>query len=184
MIAPINPQSLKAHWWVFLVRALVALLFAVACFLLTGAAIVALVIWIGIFFILDGILMIVGAIRSGLDSHHSHWWWQAAGGVIGIAAGLLVLSRPDIAALTLAYFVAAWAYLTGILELATAIRLRRVLPNEWMWIVNGVLSILLGILISLFPEAGLVALVWWLGFYALLAGIAMAFLAFRLRTAA
>lgn len=183
MIVAPTPQSLRAHWWVFLVRAVVALLFALVCFLLTGAAIVALILWIGVFFVIDGILMIVGAVRNGMDSHHSHWWWQAAGGVIGIAAGIVTFEHPAMTAVAVTLLVAIWAVATGILELATAIRLRRVIPNEWMWIVNGLLSILLGAAIFLFPAAGLVALVWLLGFYSLLAGIAMAFLAFRLRAA-
>lgn len=183
MILAPTPRTLREHWWVFLVRAIVALLFAVMCFVLTGAAILALIIWIGIFFVIDGILMVVGAVRNGMDSHHSHWWWQAAGGVIGIAAGIVIFEHPAMSAIALTLLVAVWAFITGLFELFTAIRLRRVIPNESMWIVNGILSILLGIAIWIFPGAGLVAMVWMLGFYALLAGIAMAMLAFRLRAA-
>jgi len=183
MISPVTAESLKGHWWAFLLRGIVALIFAAACFFLTGATIFVLVLWIGAFFFVDGILMIVGAIRAASGSHHTHWWWQILGGLVGIAAGVLTWIWPGITALTLAIFVGAWAFVTGIFELATAIRMRSALPNEWLWIVNGVLSILLGIFIAIFPGAGLVAFTWMLGFYALLAGIAMIALGFRLRSA-
>lgn len=174
-------EALKAHWWAFLLRGIIAVLFGLACFFLTGATILALVIWIGIFFILDGIFMIVGAVRSSSASHTSYWWWQLIGGIAGIAAGVLTFMYPGITALTLTIFVGAWAIVTGAFELVTAIRLRAALPNEWLWIVNGMLSILLGIVIFVYPGAGLVGLVYVLGFYAILAGIAMLVLAFRLR---
>jgi uncharacterized membrane protein HdeD (DUF308 family) len=181
MIPIPGAEALKAHWWALLIRGIIAVLFGVACFLLTGAAIFALAIWIGIFFILDGIFMIVGAVRSASASHTSHWWWQLLGGIVGIIAGVLTFMWPGITALTLAIFVGAWAIVTGAFELATAIRLRSALPNEWLWIINGILSVILGLLIFVFPGAGLVGLVWLLGFYAILAGIALITLSFRLR---
>ena len=184
MIGTVNTDALRAHWWALLVRGIIAILFGLLCFFLTGAAIFALVIWIGVFFVLDGILMIVGAIQTARAWHKSQWWWQLVGGILGIAVGFLTFVWPGITAVLLATLIGAWAIVTGGYELATAIRMRAVLPNEWLWIVNGILSILLGIVIFVFPAAGLVAVVWLLGFYALLAGIAMIALSFRLRRTA
>ena len=184
MMALPAPESLRAHWWVLLLRGIIALLFGAACFILTGAAIFALVIFIGAFFIVDGILMIAGAIRSASASHMGHWWWQLLGGIAGIAAGVLTFAWPAITAFTLAILVGAWAIVTGAFELVTAIRLRSALPREWLWILNGILSLLFGLFVFVFPGAGLVVVVYVLGFYAILAGIAMIALSFRLRKAA
>jgi len=176
--------SLKQHWWSLLIRGIIAIVFGLCCFFLTGATLAALVLLIGAFFIVDGVFMLAGALRSSSASSTGEWWMMLLGGIVGIAAGVLTFMWPGITALTLAFFAGAWAFITGILELATAIRLRNVLPNEWLWIVNGVLSVLLGIGIALYPGAGLAALVWLLGFYAILAGITMLTLAFRLRALA
>lgn len=184
MIGTLGTNALKAHWWAMLIRGIVAVLFGLLCFALTGAAIVVLIIWVGIFFIIDGIMMIVGAMHGSSQSHASHWLWQVLGGLIGIAAGIITFVYPGITAITLALVVGLWAIFTGVLELATAIRLRSALPNEWLWILNGILSILLGVFIFAFPGAGLVALVWMIGIYAVLAGVAMIALSFRLRSAA
>jgi uncharacterized membrane protein HdeD (DUF308 family) len=179
----VNTDALRAHWWAFLIRGIIAVLFGLFCFFLTGAAILALVIWIGVFFVLDGVLMIIGALHTARMSHASQWRWQLVGGILGIVVGFLTFVWPGITALLLATLIAAWAFVTGVFELATAIRMRAALPNEWLWVINGILSILLGIAIFIFPGAGLVAVIWLLGFYAVLAGIAMIALSFRLRRA-
>jgi len=177
------PEALRAHWWALLLRGAIAVLFGLLCFFWTGATLIALVFWIGIFFVLDGALMIVGAIRSISSSSAGHWWWQLLGGIAGIAAGVLTFMYPGLTAYTLTIFIGAWAIVTGVFELITAIRMRAALPNEWLWIINGVLSILLGMYFFVFPLAGAISLVWILGFYAILAGIAMIALSFRLKKA-
>ncbi len=183
MMALPAPEALRAHWWALLLRGIVALLFGLICFVLTGAAVFALVIWVGAFFIIDGVLMIVGAIRSASASNMSHWLWQLIGGIAGVAAGILTFVWPGITAFTLAIFIGAWAIVTGVFELITAIRLRSAIPNEWLWILNGALSVLFGLFVFVFPGAGLVAIVYVLGFYAIIAGIAMITLSFRLKKA-
>ncbi|HJZ50032.1 MAG TPA: DUF308 domain-containing protein, partial [Roseiflexaceae bacterium] len=76
---------------------------------------------------------------------------------------------------------AAWSIVTGIFEIATALRIRTVIENEWLMILSGVVSIIFGILLIAQPGAGEIAIVWLLGAYALIFGILMLVLAFRLR---
>jgi uncharacterized membrane protein HdeD (DUF308 family) len=184
MMALPAPEALRAHWWALLLRGIIAVLFGVLCFVLTGAAIFALVIWIGAFFIVDGVLMTIGSVRSASASHMGHWWWQLLGGLAGIAAGVLTFVWPGVTALTLGIFIGAWAIVTGAFELVTAIRLRSALPNEWLWVINGGLSLLFGLFVFVFPGAGLVAIIYILGFYAILAGVSMISLSLLLRKAA
>lgn len=177
-------ESLKRHWWALLIRGIIAVIFGIICFFETGATIAALVFVIGFFFILDGILMLIGAARSSSAASTGSWWALLLGGVLGIVAGILTFMWPGLTAFTLAMLVAAWALITGVFELITAIRLRKTLPNDWLWILNGVLSIFLGIIVVVWPAAGLIGLVYLLGFYALIAGFTMIGLAFKLRTLA
>jgi uncharacterized membrane protein HdeD (DUF308 family) len=77
--------------------------------------------------------------------------------------------------------IATWAILTGILEIAAAIRLRRAITNEWTLALSGILSVVLGIIFILQPLAGTVVVIWTIGAYALIFGALWILLGFRLR---
>lgn len=100
----------------------------------------------------------------------------------GIAAGVAALVWPQVTAVALLLVIAAWAILTGILELLAAFRLRRQLEGEWALGLAGVVSIVLGLLLALRPGSGLIAMVWFVGAYAILFGILLVVLGLRLRS--
>ena len=121
---------------------------------------------------MDGIFDIVSAIRS--PRHH---WALILEGVVGIVAGILTFVWPGITATVLLYLIAFWAIFTGVLEIVAGVRLREVLVGEIWLILMGVLSLLFGLFILIFPSA----VVFWIGAYALLFGFMLIALAFRLR---
>jgi uncharacterized membrane protein HdeD (DUF308 family) len=121
----------------------------------------------------------VAAVRA--VERHAHWMALVAEGIIGIVAGLIMLTHLGIAILAFAYIFAAWAIITGILELVAAVRLRRELAGELLLVVAGIVSILFGVLIALFPGAGILGVVWLIGIYALIFGVLLVALSFRLR---
>jgi uncharacterized membrane protein HdeD (DUF308 family) len=103
-------------------------------------------------------------------------------GVAGIVLGLLTFFWPNITALVLLYFIAAWALITGIFEIVAAIQFRRIISGEWTMILGGLLSVVFGILLFVFPGAGAVSMVWLIGIYAIAFGILEIIFAFRLRS--
>jgi uncharacterized membrane protein HdeD (DUF308 family) len=169
----------SGNWWALALRAAAAIILGLIAFALPGATLTALVILFGVYAILDGILALVAAVR-GLRTH-DRWGAMLAAGIVGIAAGLIALTWPAIGALSLVYLVASWALLTGVLEIAMAVKLRRLITGEWLMIVGGVLSILLGFMFAAFPAVGATVFVWWLGAYAMVYGIVILALALRVR---
>jgi uncharacterized membrane protein HdeD (DUF308 family) len=109
------------------------------------------------------------------------WWLIVIEGAAGIILSLLTFRSPDIIALIVLSCIAAWSIITGIFEIATAVGLRKMIPNEWLMIVSGVISIIFGILLIAQPATGAISIVWLLGAYALIFGILTLMLAFRLR---
>jgi len=174
------PAVLVANWWALVLRGIAAILFGVLTFAWPGVTIAILVIFFGVYALIDGILAIISAVRAA--EHRRHWAAYAIEGVVGILIGLFALFTPLGAAALFVYLLAAWALVTGVLEIVAALRLRRHIPGEWALMLTGVLSILFGILVFSRPLAGAVALVWIIAVYAILFGILWITLGFRLRS--
>jgi uncharacterized membrane protein HdeD (DUF308 family) len=169
---------LSSHWWLFLIRGVLALALGILMPLFPGAAIFTLAILFGAYAFVDGIVAIVAAIRMNHAEHN--WGWLLAEGVLGVLVGVVTFFYPGITILWLIYLFAFWAIFTGIVAIMAAIRLRA-LVNEWLTIFLGVLSLLAGIVVLFEPAAGALAIVWTISVYAIIAGIALIGLAFRLR---
>jgi len=170
-------QLLARRWWALALRGVIAVLFGLLTFFIPGITLISLVLLFGLYAILDGIFDIVSAMKA--PGHH---WPLLVEGIVGIVAGLVTFMWPAITAMVLVYLIAFWAILTGLLEIVAGIRLREVIANEMLLILMGVISTLFGILIIIFPGAGALAIVIWIGAYALVFGIILIALAFRLRS--
>ncbi len=174
----IDLDSLTQNWWAVALRGLAGILFGVITFISPGISLAALVLLFGAYAFADGVLSIVSAVRRrGAD----RWWLLVLQGIVGIAAGVVTLLWPGITAIALLIVIAAWALVGGALQVAAAIRLRKVITGEWLLALSGVLSIVLGVLLVLFPGPGALALVIWIGAYAFVFGILLLVLGFRLR---
>lgn len=178
-----QPQALPSetgHWWALAIRGAVAVLFGLAALLRPGIALEALILLFGAYALVDGVFAVVGVFggtRGGTPR-----WLLLVEGIAGILAGLIAFVLPGLTAVLLLYLIAVWALVTGIFEIATAIRLRQEITGEWALIVGGALSILFGVILAVIgPVAGLLSLIWLIGIYALAFGILMLVTAFRVR---
>ena len=172
-------SDLARNWWLLALRGVAGILFGIVAFVWPDATLAALILVFGAYVFVDGIFAVVAGIR--MRRQLSLWWLMLLEGVAGIILGLLTFRSPDTTALVLVTFIAAWSIVTGIFEIATALRMRTLIANEWLLILSGAVSIIFGILLIAQPGAGEIALVWLLGAYALLFGILTLMLAFRLR---
>ncbi|HET9758109.1 MAG TPA: DUF308 domain-containing protein, partial [Candidatus Limnocylindrales bacterium] len=102
-------------------------------------------------------------------------------GVVGILAGVLALAFPEIAAGALLLLISVWSIVTGVIEIVLAIRLREQITGELWLAIAGVLSIVFGLLLFLFPAAGALTIVWIIGGFAIAFGILLIMLGWRLR---
>ena len=138
-----------------------------------------LVALLGSYALVDGLFAVgatIGAIRR-----QSRWWPFLVEAVLGIGMGVVTFLWPGVTALALLYLIAAWAIATGIFEILAAIELRKAIEGEWMLILAGALSIAFGLLLIFFPGAGALAVLWMIAAYALVFGVLLLVLAFRLR---
>jgi uncharacterized membrane protein HdeD (DUF308 family) len=174
------------NWWAFVLRGIVAVLFGLLAFFLPGMALLTLVFLFGIYAIADGVLSIAAAIRSRRVDRRAEdaqpWWAILILGIFSILAGVLAFVWPGLTAVALLYLIAAWALVSGVMSIVAAIRLRKQIRGEWLLALTGVLSIMLGVLLALFPGPGLLTVVIWIGAWAFVTGILQIALGIRLRT--
>jgi uncharacterized membrane protein HdeD (DUF308 family) len=134
----------------------------------------------GVYAFLDGFTNLLLAVSRA--RRHERSWTQLLQGLLGVGAGVLTLLWPSATVLALVMFIAAWAIVTGALELAAAIRLRKAIDDEWLLAVSGVLSIIFGSVIFAVPREGAIGVALILGMYAAASGIVLITLGVRMRT--
>jgi uncharacterized membrane protein HdeD (DUF308 family) len=170
---------LQRSWWIFLLRGAAAIVFGIMAFAWPALTLAVLVILFGAYVLVDGVFGLVDAVRH--RDRLGRVWPLVLESVLGIVVGLLTLLAPGVTALVLWMFIAAWAVVGGLLRIVLAFQIRREITGEWFLIAGGLLSILFGGLLIGLPQAGLITLVWIIGFYAVAFGVLFVLLAFRLR---
>ena len=172
----------RHYWWVLALRGLLAVLFGLAAFVWPSLTLLVLVLLFGAYALVDGVIAVIVSLQE--RRVFARWWVLLVEGLTGIAAGVLTFVWPAITALVLLYLIAAWAIVTGILEIVTAFSGRLPVAQEWTLALAGILSVLLGVLLAIRPGAGLLSLVWLIGIYAIVFGVLLIVRAFQFRTAA
>jgi uncharacterized membrane protein HdeD (DUF308 family) len=178
---PNTPTSIPHRWWVYLLRGLAGIVFGILTFVAPGSSLLALVILFGAYAVVDGALNLGLAVR-GRQVGGPPWPSLVLQGVASMVAGVVSFIFPGMSALVLLLVIAAWSVVTGITAIAAAIRLRKEIRGEWLLALSGALSAAFGILLFLFPTAGALAVVIWIGAYAIVYGGVLVALSIRLRS--
>ncbi len=177
-VRPAHSVALARNWWAVLIRGLLAIVFGIIALAEPGAALGALILLFGAYMAVDGIFAIIAGVRAA--AHHERWLSLIVEGILGLIAAAIAFTYPLLTIFALVIFAAVWAVLSGIALLAGAFRLHGA-HGRWLMAFGGVVSIVWGILLYINPPIGALVMTYWLGAYALIFGIAMVALAFRLR---
>jgi uncharacterized membrane protein HdeD (DUF308 family) len=178
-----NLESLVArYWWTLVIRGLVALVFGVAMFVLPGPTLAALVLVFGAYTIADGVAALIIGIKQFGDE--DRWWVTLLGGVLSVSAGAIALLSPGAVVLAVLWLIAAWAIARGAVDVVAAVQLRRVIEGEWLLALGGLLSIVFGLLLLVYPDAGVLAVITFVGSFAVVLGIVLSVCGLRLRRVA
>jgi uncharacterized membrane protein HdeD (DUF308 family) len=173
-------SSLAGNWWILALRGALLILFGVLAFFWPEVAWLFVLASFATFAFLTGILAIVAAVKG--QAQRSWWWALILEGVLGISAGVMTIVFPGLTELALLFIIAYWGILTGVLQVAAAIRLRREIEREWLLAIAGILSVLFGLALVLMPAAGTLAIAWMIAAYSLVVGALLLALALKLRS--
>ena len=170
----------RNYWWLMGLRGLFAVLFGVIALLRPGLTLLVLVYLFGAYAVVSGVMAVIVSLEVRRYLHR--WWVLLLEGLVGIAAGVVAFAWPTITALALLYLIAFWAIVTGIFEIGAAFSGWLPVAQEWTLALAGVLSVLFGMLLIFLPAAGILGLIWLIGVYALVFGVALIIRAFQYRT--
>lgn len=177
-VSAMNSMYLRA-WWVLASRGAAAIVFGVLAIVWPDLTLLGLVSLFAAYALIAGAVSVIGAAKN--RERDEDWWIPLLLGLAGIGAGIVALVHPALTAMVLVLLVGANALVTGVLDVAAAVRLRKAIRNEWLLILNGAASAIFGMLVFLFPEPGALAIVWLLSFYALGTGVLLLAAAARVR---
>lgn len=172
-------SQLSRSWWLFLIRGLVAILFGALALLRPGLTMEALLIYIGAWFLVDGVVKIFGAFSSSTPKDDK--WLLGLTGLLGVLLGFLTFTSPLATGLAILMFIAAWAIVTGGFEIYTALKLRHEIEGEWVLVLIGLISIVFGIYCVYAPLVSGIGITMVLGIFAIVIGIVNIVFAFKLK---
>jgi uncharacterized membrane protein HdeD (DUF308 family) len=170
----------RHYWWIVLLRGIIAILFGIVVIALPGVALLVAASFFAAYALIDGIIVVVVAFQE--RNVASNWWILLIEGLIGVVVGVLAFIFPGRTLIVLIYLIAIWAILTGIAELGGAFMMGRSIGQEWMLIIGGIISIILGILFFVDPINALYTIVLIVGIYAIIFGILLIIRAIRFRS--
>lgn len=173
-------RHMAEYWWLLLLRGIAAVAFGLLALFMPAVAGLSLVFLWGIYTLADGILSLWAGIAGTATTTGSRWW-LAITGVLGIGAGLIAFFAPALTAGILLIFIAIWAIVIGAMAIVGAIQLRKEIEGEWFLIASGVVAIIFGVLMFTRPASAALAVVWMIATFAIIFGIDMILLAFKLK---
>ena len=172
-------RTLAQNWWALVLRGVCAVLFGVGAFVWPGITLAVLILFYGAYVLIEGVLEVAWALMGRQAGPFP--WGVLLAGLAGIVVGVVTFVSPGLTALALLYLIAAWAVIRGVFEMIAAFHLRKELDNEWLLALSGLVSVVFGVFLWMAPGAGALALLWWIGGFAIIAGILMIMLGLRLK---
>jgi uncharacterized membrane protein HdeD (DUF308 family) len=172
----------KGAWIWAVVRGVLAILFGIIAMVSPITTAIVLAIVIGVFAIVDGIVDLIDAIR--------HRGTSGVGlrvflGIVSLLFGIIILVWPDKTLAFMVILIAIWSIVIGVLQIIANIGIRKEAPGAWIWgVISGALGVIFGILVLIWPGIGLVTLIWLMGIWAIVFGIALIVLGLQVRKAA
>jgi uncharacterized membrane protein HdeD (DUF308 family) len=161
------------------VGGLASIVFGLIVLLWPGISLVALTVLFGAYAFVYGVFAVAAGLYM-LARRGNQWVAYIVGGAAGVLLGVITFLRPGITDLTLAYLIAAWAFVVGVFEIAAATEMWGEIRGAVWLAIGGVLSIAFGVLVAWRPGTGLLAILWLIGLYAILAGVSRVIAAYRI----
>ena len=160
-------------------RGVLAFVFGLVVLLWPGLDASVLAIAFGVFALVDG--FVLAAVAAVAHDVLEEWWVVLVEGAVGVVVGIVALAWPGLGGLCLLSLLAAWAVVTGVLQIEAGVRLRRLASGEASLLFAGGLSLLAGLVLIAVPKDDPVEVALAIGVFGLVYGGLLVAVGGRLR---
>jgi uncharacterized membrane protein HdeD (DUF308 family) len=169
----------KSNWIIFLANGLIALLFGLLLLFVAEATIYKLVRVFGVVLFLAGLVMFYSSYRNMKGG--KNYMMVMAEAIIAVLIGLIIAVAPGKSLNLFLTLVGVWAVIMGLIQIIMTIRLRKKVSQHYLFSMNGILTLVFGLLLIYSPMATLGSLITIIGILAVLAGVVMIYLGFKVK---
>src|SRR6266849_11038646 len=180
MMQDIAAPIVQRNWLTLALRGLFAVIFGIIALVAPGIALRAFIYVFAAYALVDGGIAVITAIQERELLYR--WGWVLFEGILSILVGIIAFANPALTALVLLYLIAAWAIVTGIMEIVAAFAIREFVSREWVLALAGILSVAFGTILFFAPGAGILSILWLVGIYGIVFGLLFIVRAFQLRS--
>jgi uncharacterized membrane protein HdeD (DUF308 family) len=159
-----------------LIKGIIMILLSILIFQSPAQAILSFILYIGIGFIIAGIVRIIQGFQA--NGKHTNWTWIVLEGFIDILFGIVLSAHPELTAATLPFVFGFWAGFYGLYLMVDAFSGP---DNRGMKFFVGVFTIILGYVIIFNPLFVGLSLTFWLGILLLFVGIYNVIVSFSIK---
>lgn len=173
-------HAMRQHWWLFLLRGIAAIAFGVLTLVWPGATLAVLVVLMGAYALVDGVVSVASALR--VRRLFDRWWVLLVHGLVSAALGVLMFLRPGLSLAFIVVSVSIWMFLAGVAQFMLA-RAQKAMGASGRWsVLGGILSIALALAALAFPGLTLAAVLALIAWFAVVVGGVQVLIAFGARS--
>lgn len=170
--------QLSRHWWWLALRGIAMILFGIIALAWRGETLGSFMLLFGGFALVDGLLAIFATLTGVAGNKR---WWILLHGLASVVLAVFTFIWTETAATILLYMVAAWALITGMMEVVEARRLDRSVSNVELLYQSGKVSILFAVLLILVSRTSVLSVAQMMGPAAIIFGLLTLVLSLNIR---
>lgn len=168
----------KMSFLSYLIQGIIAISFGIFMFAWPGMSVIIFILIFGVYLTMEGI----SGLGSGfaLRKTDTKWWVYIIKGLVELVLAFIIFMNIGMTAVTLTYFVAIWAIVSGCYRVALAIS-DNYASNRLIGAVTGIIFAIIGIYLLINPSEGALALSKVISILLVVMGILQLVMAFKLR---
>ena len=164
-----------------MISGVIAILFGILALFVPQETIIKLTLYFGILILAGGLILLYLAIKN--KRAEKPYGLLLIESILVLLMGGIIVFLPGETIRVFLILIGAWAILTGLLQIILAVRMKGVVSRHGMFTLNGIITLIFGLLLLIKPMGTAAFIMVVTGILALVAGVLLIYLGLSLRGA-